>query len=89
MNHYFMKLSARVRCGWCEEKVLVEVSEEIDCNQYDLPDLDAQIAAAIRDQQEEDGWGFSGKYCWDCMTRNSHAINDQERADDYELEDLP
>ena len=89
MTHYFMTVSARVRCGWCEERNLVEVSEEIDASEDNLTDLDTQITDAIREQQEDDGWGFSGKYCPDCMTSHSHAINDQERADDYEMEDAP
>jgi len=87
MNHYFAKVSARVRCGWCEERQLVVSNVEFDCDENGLPDLGGQAVDVINDQLEEDGWGYDGKYCPDCMMSHSHAINDQERADDYELED--
>jgi len=85
MNHYFAKVSARVRCGYCDERVIVTVAEEIDCDMIALDDLGDGVSEAITDQQESDGWGYGGQYCPDCMATHAKAIAAMETADDYEL----
>jgi len=88
MTHYFAKVSARVRCGWCEERILVTADAEIDCDENGLEDLGWDAQSAISDQMESDSWGWNGKYCPSCMAAHKKKIHDQEHADDFE-EDAP
>jgi len=81
MNHYFMKLSARILCSCCKSKILVEVSEELTTEADYLSDLDDQIREAIESQQNEDGW-FSD-WCPKCAKDNAREIHLGKDADDY------
>lgn len=87
MIHYFAKASARVSCGYCEEKILVVSDIEFDCDEIGLDEFGAQAVDVIGDQLDDDGWGYGGKYCPDCMETHAKQIEAQERADDYEVED--
>jgi len=82
MTHYFAKVSARVPCGWCEERILVVSNVEFDCDENGLGDFGGQAVDVIGDQIDADGWGYDGKYCPDCMETHAKQIHDQEHADD-------
>lgn len=82
MNHYFAKVSARVRCRWCEQRILVTNQEEIDCDETGLADFGVQVTDVIGDQLEDDGWGYDGMYCPDCMETHAKEIHELQHADD-------
>ena len=81
MNHYFMKLSARIDCSCCTTRTLVEVSEDLDAAEEVLYCLDDQITDAISRQKEQDGW-VSG-YCPKCSRMMAPAFAHLEDADDF------
>ena len=81
MIHYFAKISARVRCQFCNERKLVANAGEIDCSEEHLDGLETQVADAINDQLDEDGWRERA-YCPDCLTTHGAQINAIEAADD-------
>jgi hypothetical protein len=89
MNHYYAKVSARVRCGYCDERVLVTCAEEIDASDEHVRDFGEQLLDEISDQMWADGWGYTYQYCPSCMTNHAKAIAAMETADDYELEETP
>jgi len=89
MNHYYAKVSARVRCGYCDERVLVTCAEEIDAAYEHMDDFGLEIILAISDQLDADGWKYDGQYCPDCIATHAKAIAAMETADDYELEETP
>ena len=85
MIHYFAKVSARVKCGWCAERKLVTNGEDLDCADEHMDCFGDQIKSAIEQQMEEGGW--LGRYCPDCRETHGKEIAADEGADDYEMED--
>jgi hypothetical protein len=81
MNHYFMKLSARIDCDTCNERILVEVAAELDASEEVLYCLDDQITDAIQDQKIQDGW-VSG-HCPRCARNMAPLFAHLQDADDY------
>ena len=82
MNHYFMKLSARIDCVNCTYRTLVVVDKELDADEEDIAfALDDQITDAIRDQMEEDGW-VSG-YCPRCARNMAPTFAKLRDSDDF------
>jgi len=81
MNHYFMKLSARIDCDSCEYRTLVTVDKELDASEEVLYCLDDQIQDAIKDQMEQDGW-VSG-YCPRCARNMVPLFAQLQDSDDY------
>ena len=79
MNTYFAKVSARITCGFCDEKKLVTCYEELDCPADQVDDWGYYIEAAIEEQKEADGW--LGNYCPECRDTHHKEILAIENAD--------
>lgn len=85
MNHYYAKVSARIQCAYCTEKILVTNHEEIDASEDHLTDFGGQVTDVIGDQMEADGW-VNG-YCPDCIELHPAEIRAIESADDDKEDD--
>jgi len=81
MNHYFIKLSARVDCDSCEYRPLVTVEAELEASEKVLYDLDNQIKDAIQDQKIQDGW--VNDYCPRCAKNLAPIFAQLQDADDF------
>jgi len=80
MNTYYAKISARIECAYCNEKILITNPEEIDASEEHLDDFGGQASDVIGDQMDAEGW--AGGYCPDCMELYPAEIRAIEAADD-------
>jgi len=76
---YFFKPSARVRCGYCTKRLLVESTHEIDADSDHIDEAESMIVDAIEAQMEEDGWHDGN--CPGCLTNHGAEIAAQVDAD--------
>jgi hypothetical protein len=83
MTTYYLHITARCDCRWCETRPLVVCHHEIDCGDDLLYDVDGQIEEAVEAQKTSDGW-HSG-YCPHCIYKHGAEIRAQEKADSDDL----
>jgi hypothetical protein len=80
-NFYHMQLEVRVRCECCNERVMVKVTDVLDCEEENLYDLDCQIKEALETQQADDGW--LNDFCPRCHKNHTRQFAKEQDADDF------
>lgn len=77
---YFIDLSARVKCGWCDELKPIAIHEQIEIAEEHENEAGEIIEQAVNNALADDGW--AGGICAECLFLDGKRIADEIAADD-------